>query len=258
MIDESRPAGLWGRAGARVRQVNQSRRVVGALRGARRMLPGSGEVAFAGSGKPADRVARLVLQAAGDRPSAVRELGLATVQAWRALTSKGAVDGAVTIMFTDLVGFSSWALRVGDDQVLRLLRQFFEVTDDVVGGFGGVVVKSLGDGAMVAFSDVDKAVEAAAALGSAVNALHHDGYRPSLRVGLHRGRPRKVGRDYVGVDVNIAARVADAAGGGEVLVTGQVLDAAERDRYVVRSRRFRAKGVPKGTAVFAVVPHHGR
>ncbi|MDI2027575.1 adenylate/guanylate cyclase domain-containing protein [Saccharopolyspora sp. TS4A08] len=258
MIDESRPAGFWGRTGDRVRQVNQSRRVVGALRGVRRMLPGSGEVAFSGDGTPSDRVARLMLQVAGDRPSAVRELGLATVQAWQALTNKGASDGAVTIMFTDLVGFSSWALRAGDDQVLRLLREFFDVTDDVVKGYGGVVVKSLGDGVMVAFSDVDKAIEAASALGSAVSALHHDGYRPALRVGLHRGWPRKVGKDYIGVDVNIAARVADAAGGGEVLVTEQVLEAADRGRYVARSRRFRAKGTPKDLAVYAVVPRHER
>ncbi|WP_207918867.1 adenylate/guanylate cyclase domain-containing protein [Saccharopolyspora karakumensis] len=258
MVGESRPAGFWGRAGERARQVNQSRRVVGTLRGVRRMLPGSGELAFSDPGKPSDRVARLMMQVAGDRPSAVRELGLVTVQAWQALTSRGAADGAVTIMFTDLVGFSTWALRAGDDQVLRLLREFFGVSHEVVGGYGGVVVKSLGDGVMVAFSDVDKAIEAAAALGSAVSALKHDGYRPSLRVGLHRGWPRKVGKDYIGVDVNIAARVADAANGGEVLVTEQVLEAADRERYVARSRRFRAKGTPKGLAVYAVVPRHER
>lgn len=257
MVDESRPAGFWGRAGDRARQVNESRRVVGTLRGVRRMLPGSGEPAYPASGRSSDRVARLMLQAAGDRPSAVRELGLATLQAWQALTKKDA-DGPVTIMFTDLVGFSTWALRAGDEQVLRLLGEFFDVSDDVVTGYGGTVVKSLGDGVMVAFPDADAAIEAAAALGSAVSALNHDGYRPSLRVGLHRGQPRKVDQDYIGVDVNIAARVADAAGGGEVLVTEQVLEAVDRGRYVTRSRRFRAKGTPKDLAVYAVVPRHER
>ena len=40
--------------------------------------------------------------------------------------------------------------------------------------------------------------------------LEHDGYRPTLRAGLHLGRPRKLRGDYLGVDVNVAARVAEA------------------------------------------------
>ncbi len=48
------------------------------------------------------------------------------------------------------------------------------------------------------------------------------GYRPILRAGMHVGRPERVGDDYFGVDVNIAARVAEAATGGEILATDKV------------------------------------
>ncbi|MFC7344389.1 adenylate/guanylate cyclase domain-containing protein [Saccharopolyspora griseoalba] len=253
MIGESGPQRFWGKAASAVRRVNRNPGVVGAARGLRRMLPGAVEPAFPAKGP--DRVARLILQASGDAPSAAQEFGLAAVQAWQALSRSG--DGTVTIMFTDLVGFSTWALHAGDDQVLRLLREVFDVTEEVVRSCGGKVVKSLGDGVMVAFTDADEAIRAASAVGAAVSAVNVDGYRPQLRVGLHRGKPRRVGRDYLGVDVNIAARIADAAGSGEVLVSEQVLAAAHRERYATRPRRFRAKGTPKDLAVHAVVPRWG-
>jgi adenylate cyclase len=81
-----------------------------------------------------------------------------------------------------------------------------------------------------------------------------EGYQPRLRAGVHTGRPRVVGRDYLGVDVNIAARVAGAAGGGEVLVSGPALDTVDRDAYTLRRRRFRAKGAPPDLQVFSVAP----
>jgi adenylate cyclase len=70
---------------------------------------------------------------------------------------------------------------------------------------------------------------------------------------VHVGRPRRLGGDYLGVDVNIAARVMDAAKGGEVLVSEEAcrdLPAEERGR----SRRLRADGIPKGLRVVRVKP----
>jgi class 3 adenylate cyclase len=75
---------------------------------------------------------------------------------------------------------------------------------------------------------------------------------------LHSGHPRKVGRDYIGVDVNVAARVAGAAAGGEVLVSGPALDDVDAELYTVRRRRgFRAKGTPADLKVYSVVPRYG-
>jgi adenylate cyclase len=78
------------------------------------------------------------------------------------------------------------------------------------------------------------------------------GYRPQLRTGIHLGRPRKVGGDYLGVDVNVAARLCDAARPGEVLVSDRALLKLDPGSVAAKNRRFRAKGVPRGLAVYVV------
>lgn len=63
--------------------------------------------------------------------------------------------------------------------------------------------------------------------------------------------PRRVRGDYLGVDVNVAARVADAASGGELLVSGELLERIDTSAFKVkRKRRFKAKGAPKGLDVY--------
>ncbi|MGZ8179597.1 adenylate/guanylate cyclase domain-containing protein [Williamsia sp. SKLECPSW1] len=248
-------------------RVNRTDAVIRAARSARTRAPG--DLPVLDFSRPAarysDRLARLIESAGDDQPTAVRELGLTAVQMWQALgerrhPSGGAeVDGepqAVTILFTDLVNFSTWALHAGDDHVLELVRRVNAATTEVVGRRGGRVVKSLGDGVMAVFRDGAHAIEAAHEAGVAVSAIVVDGYRPALRAGLHTGTPRRDGDDYLGVDVNIAARVADAAGAGEVLATSATLDATRADRYVTRRRRFRAKGTPRDLVVYAVVPRY--
>ena len=74
-----------------------------------------------------------------------------------------------------------------------------------------------------------------------------------LRAGMHVGRPERVGDDYFGVDVNIAARVAEAATGGEILATDKVLSEIDADSVKAkRKRMFRAKGVPAETKVYSI------
>jgi adenylate cyclase len=80
-----------------------------------------------------------------------------------------------------------------------------------------------------------------------------DGYTPCLRAGLHVGRPRRLGGDYLGVDVNIAARLADEAAGGELLVSDVVLERLDADAFEVkRRRRFKVKGVPRDLAAYSL------
>src|SRR5688572_17524025 len=90
----------------------------------------------------------------GERPSAMRELGLGALQAWDALSEaqrrrRGAVD--VAILFTDLVGFSAWALKAGDESTVELLNRVVACESDAISDHGGVVVKRLGDGSMAVF-----------------------------------------------------------------------------------------------------------
>ncbi|MCX6470393.1 MAG: adenylate/guanylate cyclase domain-containing protein [Corynebacteriales bacterium] len=243
-------------------RVNRTDSVVRAARTARQVAPGDLPILEVSSNptRRSDRIARLIGEAGAEEPSALKELGLTAVQLWQAIGARRAPTEApsefVTILFTDLVGFSTWALAAGDDRVLTLLRQVNAATEEVVTRRNGRVVKSLGDGTMAVFVDGADAIEAAHEACVAVSAITVDGYRPALRAGLHTGKPRREGDDYLGVDVNIAARVADAAAGGEVLATSSTLDATRADKYIMRRRRFRAKGAPRDLIVYAVVPRY--
>jgi adenylate cyclase len=206
-------------------------------------------------GRPSDLAARQLVSLRGDRPGFAGELGLTALQAWQRLAEKqdrgrGKVD--VAILFTDLVGFSSWALEAGDAAAVRLLREVAEAIEPPVTARQGEVVKRLGDGLMAAFWDAPHAVEAAFAAEERIASVEVGGYRPQLRTGIHLGRPRKLGGDYFGVDVNIAARLAEAAKPGEILVSDRVLENLDPGTAETKRRRFSAKGAPKDVDAYAL------
>jgi adenylate cyclase len=206
-------------------------------------------------GRPADLAARQLVAFRGEDQGVLGELGMTALQAWQRFSEsqdrgRGKVD--VAILFTDLVGFSSWALEAGDRQAVRLLRQFSEAAEPSVSSHRGEVVKRLGDGLMAAFWDAGSAVEAAFAAQEETAAIEVDGYRPQLRTGIHLGRPRKLGGDYFGVDVNIAARLAEAAKPGEILVSDPALATLDPGAFTAKSRRFRAKGAPANLRAHAI------
>ncbi|WP_431309359.1 adenylate/guanylate cyclase domain-containing protein [Gordonia sesuvii] len=256
-VDRGETRGPARRAADALARSDANSGAVRAARAARGLLPTAQP---APSRRASDRLARLINESRPDQPSVVRELGLGAIQVWQTLLARrgGRHQSPVpaTILFTDLVGFSTWALDVGDEQVLRLLASVNEVTESVVSARGGSIVKQLGDGTMAVFLDGTEAIEAAYEAICGVSALTIDGYRPQLRAGLHTGTPRSVGDDFIGVDVNIAARVADAAGAGELLVSDATLQSADASRYSSRRRRFKAKGVPRELEVYAVVPRY--
>jgi adenylate cyclase len=206
-------------------------------------------------GRPADLAARQLVELRGDAPGVLGELGMSALQAWQRLAEsqdrgRGKVD--VAVLFTDLVGFSSWALEAGDQAAIRLLREVGEAIEPPIVERRGEVVKRLGDGLMAAFWDAASATEAAFAASERTAPIEVEGYQPRLRTGIHVGRPRKIGGDYFGVDVNIAARLAEAAKPGEILVSDPTLEALDRDTFAATKRRFSAKGAPKGLSAHAV------
>ncbi len=156
-------------------------------------------------------------------------------------------------MFTDLAGFSSWPPEAGDEQAIGLLREVSEAIESPVLEHRGEIVKRLGDGLMAAFRDGESAVAAALDARERAAPIEVGGYRPRLRTGiLHLGRPRKVGGDYFGIDVNIAARLAEAARPDEILVSETTLPGLDADGVRARRRRFQAKGAPRDLAVHSV------
>jgi adenylate cyclase len=79
------------------------------------------------------------------------------------------------------------------------------------------------------------------------------GHRPRLRSGVHAGKPRKIGGDYLGVDVNIAARVVEAAKPQQVLVSAVSCQALDPEVFdIARAKRLKAPGAPKELRVSEV------
>lgn len=224
----------------------------------RRRLPGDdryGDPLSVEGAEVSQAVGRQLAAMTAERPSALREAGLSALQVWQAVSEaqgRGHGNKQLAILFTDLVEFSSWALEAGDERAVDLLREISRAVEPLIERGGGRVVKRLGDGLMAVFPDARQAVEAAHAAAEATEAIEIAGYSPRMRAGVHLGTPRRVGRDYIGVDVNIAARVAAAAGPGEVLVSESVREAlGDEDMSLKRRWRFRAKGAPKDLRVYA-------
>jgi adenylate cyclase len=225
----------------------------------RRRLPGDdrfGDPLSVAGTSPAEVVGRQVQVLSSERPSVTRELGLGALQVWQALSEsagRGRGDREIAMLFTDLVGFSTWALKAGDDPAVRLLREVGVVVEGSIAEHRGTLVKRLGDGLMAVFPDAERAVRAGLDAQDGLRSIEVDGFRPKLRAGVHIGRPRHIGGDYLGVDVNVAARVADQASGGEMLVSALALQRLDGDRYQVgRAKRLRAAGAPKDLRVHAV------
>jgi adenylate cyclase len=241
------------------KRVDTSPALLAAARRFRRGLPGDerlGDPLSTAGLTPVEAVARSVSSLSPDRESVVQEVGLAGLQVWQSLSEaagRGRGDLELALLFTDLVGFSSWALEAGDGATLELLREVGIGVEQAVLTRDGRIVKRLGDGLMATFLDAAAAVEAALDAHEALAEIEVEGYRPHMRAGIHWGRPRRLGGDYLGVDVNIAARVVSAAKADQVMISDPLLDRLEAESVSVgKRRRLRADGAPRGMHVVTV------
>ena len=134
---------------------------------------------------------------------------------------EGLPGGTVTIMFTDVVASTALGDRLGDDRGQALRRAHDRILRRQFEHFGGRVVKGRGDGFMVAFPSARRAVRCAAEVQRAIATQQAEGrYRElQVRIGLHTGEPVEDQGDLFGSDVNLAARIENEAGGGQVLVS---------------------------------------
>jgi class 3 adenylate cyclase len=248
-----------------LKNTNHSPAVIAFLRRARRALPGDPEfgdplsVDGVGGPRAAARAADRLLE----REAASREVSLGALQVWQALTERVSGKPAyreVTVVFTDLVGFSSWSLSAGDEATLKLLRRVSQVVEPPLLEAGGHIVKRMGDGIMAVFAEPVIAVRAAIAARDAVKDVEVEGYTPRMRVGIHTGRPQRIGSDWLGVDVNIAARVMERATRGELVVSASTLENISDEDFEslgvtakrIRRQLFTAKqdGVPADLTMY--------
>lgn len=134
-------------------------------------------------------------------------------------------SGTVSFCFTDIEESTKLFARLGD-RYEALLNDHRRLIRDAAGTFGGVEIKTEGDGTFLAFSDAVAAIKAAGAMQHAVD--QHDwpaGSSIRIRVGVHTGEAQPSGKDYVSIAVHQAARVAEAAHGGQVVISAQTVAA---------------------------------
>lgn len=194
---------------------------------------------------PLDVIQRFLERSVEQEPSLVARLGLSALQmlSWGAPDER--VDGmptSVAIVFTDLEGFTTFTARNGDEAALELLGVHHRAVGPVVRSRGGRIVKRLGDGLMLSFSSPEAAVLASLEL------VENEPGPLRLRAGVHQGDAVVTGDDLIGHDVNVAARVASAARGGQVLATVAVRDGVDELAGVrfgrVRRKSFRGLAEP--------------
>ena len=247
------------RLAAVARRLNDNPRLLMAAKYARERLPGDSRfgdpLSTTGSEQP-QVVGRRLTALTERSPGVLREVGLSALPVWQAAAEaqgRGQGEREVAILFTDLVGFSDWALTAGDDAALELLRDVGEAMEPPVVENGGEVVKRLGDGMMAVFESPQAAHQAVLEACKRLSDVRAEGYQPEFRAGLHVGRPRRIGGDYLGVDVNIAARVAEQASGNELLVSDRALQLLDQETLDARKkRRFKVKGVPSDMTAYKV------
>lgn len=242
------------------RRLNRNPRLLDAARRTREWALGDQQIDHglpSVRGRPADLAFRRLAALRPGEPGVAGELGAAVLQSWQRLAEaqgRGRGEVEVAVLFTDLVSFSEWALDAGDELAVGLLREVSQAIEPPIMTRGGQVVKRLGDGLMAVFRDASSATEAAFDARDRVASVNVDGHRPQMRTGIHLGRPRKVGRDYLGIDVNIAARLAESAQPDEVLISDQTLRALDPASVSAKRRRFHARGAPADLVAHAIRP----
>ncbi len=196
------------------------------------------------SSTPTSILRRFLERTVKTRPSLLSSLGLTAVQ----LLSSESDDGdsvanvpgkPMTIVFTDLEGFTAYTDANGDAAALAVIDAHLGLARPVVRRWHGEILKHLGDGLLCTFPDPTAGVRAALDLLATAPAPLR------LRAGVHTGDAVARRGDVVGHVVNVAARVCEAAAGGQVLVSEDVRDASgELDGVRFgRTKARRMKGV---------------
>jgi adenylate cyclase len=131
-------------------------------------------------------------------------------------------DGDVVIVFSDIEDSTALNEELGDRDWVKLLERHNRLIEKLVAEHGGQVVKTQGDGFMIAFADAEQSLRCGIGVQRALltNADQWNGIR--VRIGVHIGPSVRRGDDLFGRNVAMAARIAGQAGGGEILVSDAV------------------------------------
>jgi class 3 adenylate cyclase len=170
----------------------------------------------------------------------------------------GAVgEGTVTILFSDMVDYAGMTERLGDQASRDVLREHHQIVRGLLSTYGGREIKVQGDGFMVAFGGVARALRCAADMQrsfSVYSEAHRE--RPiQVHIGVHTGEAMEEDDDFLGHTVIVASRISDVATPGEILVSSlsaQMVERTEEFNFV-DAREIMLKGLTRPQAVTTLV-----
>ena len=162
----------------------------------------------------------------------------------------------VTILFSDISGFTNLSNEIGAEDTHALLQTYFEVADEIVRQHGGLVDKHIGDSVMAVFgvptafgNEAQRAMNAALAIQSSMAEISAKvGRTVEVHIGLASGRvvADRVGTDarftVIGESVNLAARLTDRAQAGQTIVSENVRASLPLDIGIGDKQTFALKG----------------
>jgi DNA-binding NarL/FixJ family response regulator len=186
---------------------------------------------------------RFALEAAGD--AGYRVLGRAPDAV---AAGRPAADRRVrTILVTDIVGSTRTAERVGDRAWSELVAAHDRATRAELVAFGGEEVNTTGDGFVALFDGPGRAIRCALAVMGRL-----DAHALRIRAGVHSGEIEEAEAGVQGIAVNLATRIAELAGAGEVLTSGTARDLAAGSGLEFADRgEHELKGISERRRVYA-------
>ena len=250
-------------------ELSRQRRQVAELRAALEADPGLPRSPRAAQ---AVQTAGMAMRTAMDTVSRMRERGvrstlLASIDdftRWaledrREIARVAGPDGEVTIFFSDIENSTSLNSELGDEEWVKLLAAHDKLLHTYVDKHRGMIVKSQGDGYMVAFSTPELALGASLDIQRALRAKRQRSRRLRrtpirVRIGLHTGTAIEKEGDFFGRNVAMAARVASMADGGEILVSNDIAEllADSASFAFIEEDTVEFKGLPGEHQLFSV------
>jgi len=190
-----------------------------------------------------------ITDADGNVAAVGHQTSLLTPRRTRSTVTTDPARVLATVLFTDIVGSTEEAERLGDSAWQELLGEHHAVVRKQLQFFKGREIKTTGDGFLATFDSPGRAVQCARAIRDGIRRLGLE-----VRIGLHSGECEVSGGDVSGIAVHIASRVQGLAGPGEILVSGTIRDLVTGSglRFEDRGRQ-RLKGIEGDWPVFTVV-----
>ncbi|MEY2590881.1 MAG: adenylate cyclase [Acidimicrobiaceae bacterium] len=196
--------------------------------------------------------------------SAAHDIGQQAVRAAfglvESLSARGSKPAAraphrpwITAMFTDIVGSTDHAERLGDAVWHRVLGGHRALVRSCLERHGGTEIGTQGDGFLVRFATSDSAVSCAIDIQRQMDHQRRTGpFTPDLRIGIHSGEAVADDNDLVGKVINLASRVTSAAAPNEIVVTEPVADHASPGLVLVDRGLVPLKGIAQPRHLLAV------